>query len=610
MKKIIKQLGPNLKADFLRHIIRSGSYFAEDRQRICLLFILTSLSTLVGILQAWPLAILIDSLVASSPQHPWAHELFLARLPESPLGRIAGLGASALALRLLQEILATGRKLLHSRINCSGVLRLRQDLFRKLQALHLGYHRSQPIGDAIYRLTTDTFGCQEVLGVLINVAFAVVTLVVILVIMVSRNLTLTCIALAVVPWLIWANIRFGRTIKRETVKAKDADSAFMSSVHRSMAAIGLIQAFGREEHEFRRFGHNAQRCVRSWFGIHKQQVGYALTIGAILGLDGALILGYGGYSVYKQNLTPGELMMFMTYLGMMYDPLCQLTGAGMSLQSGLAGARRVFEMLDQQVMVSDTPGALPLPVRPRTLTLKNVSFHYVPGRPILKGITVTIPPGTSVAFVGASGTGKTTLLNLFPRFYDPTGGSIALDGHDLRTVRLKDLRKHIALALQDSIMLPTSIWENIVYGQPSASERQVREAARLAGAAAFIEALPHGYHTEVTEGGQNLSGGQRQRIAIARALLTPAPILVLDEPTSAQDGFHEGILKETLGSLKSKRTVILVSHRMTTVKECDLICVVEEGRIVEMGTHYELLQRRGYYHKLAWNSEKGSQHAA
>ncbi|HWO40654.1 MAG TPA: ABC transporter ATP-binding protein, partial [Candidatus Eisenbacteria bacterium] len=569
---------------------------------------ITSLATFAGLLQAWPLAILIDTLVGSPSDRTLAHRLFLAPLPQSPAGRIAGLALLALALRLIQELLATGRKLLHSRINHKGTLRLRRDLFRKLQVLHVGYHRSRPLADSIYRLTTDTAGCPAVLGVLINVVFAVITLLVILVIMGSRNFVLTTIALAVVPGLVWANLRFGRRFERETKKAKEADTALMAAAQRSIAAIGLVQSFGREDYELHRFGQTAQRCVRSWLGIHRQEVAYGLTIGAILGINGALILAYGGYAVYSQHLTPGELMIFMSYLSLIYDPLCQLTGAGVHLRAGLAGAERVFEVLDQGVSVADRRGALPLPLKPRALVLKNVSFHYAGGRTVLKGVTITIPPGTAAAFVGASGAGKTTLLNLIPRFYDPTGGVVALDDHDLRTVRLKDVRRHIALALQDSIILPTTIWENIAYGHPEASASEIREAARLAGAASFIEALPQGYETELGEGGHNLSGGQRQRIAVARALLTHAPILVLDEPTSALDSLHENILKEALASLRGKRTIILVSHRITTVQDCDMICVIADGRIAESGSHDELLRRCGHYYKLAWAT--GSQNAA
>jgi ABC-type multidrug transport system fused ATPase/permease subunit len=289
----------------------------------------------------------------------------------------------------------------------------------------------------------------------------------------------------------------------------------------------------------------------------------------------------------------------MGYLGMLYDPLCKLSGSGAGLQIGLASVERVFEVLDGTSEIIERSDALPLARRARTLTLEQVGFQYSPGRQILHGLNARIEPGEMVAFVGPSGAGKSTLLNLLPRFYDVSQGAIKLDGHDIRNVKLRDLRKQVAIVSQESIMLPTTIAENIAYGRAGAMLSEIQSAAALAGASGFIEELPAQYATMLNEGGQNLSGGQRQRIAIARALLTESPFIVLDEPTSALDPLNEQLVTEMLERLKGRRTVLLVTHRLSSVVHCDQIFVLHQGRIVEQGTHEELLMAEGHYAAMA-----------
>ncbi len=598
----------------LRLYLRALSYFRPDRSLVLLWMLLIGLSTAVGLLAAWPMAILVDSVLSVSPAPPGAiHRLFLGPLPSTRLGQIVGLAVIGLALKLTLDLLTAAQSFVSNQVNYNGLMRVRCDLYRKLQALNLGYHRSQPQGDAIYRLSSDTYGCQNILNVLVSTVVAGITLTVMAVVLGSRSVMLTVLALSIAPLLAVANVVFGRRLKARSLECKERDSAFTSAVQQSMSCIGLVQAFGREAEEFNRFHGTIRETIRAWWALNRQQIAYSLIVGCLFGVGGAVIFGYGGYLVYRDQflqprpggLTVGDLMVFTAYLGLLWGPLCTLTGFAANVQGGVAGAQRVFEILDRDPIITDSPGATPLPRQPRAVDFKNVGFRYVgddaarSGKMVLQDVSVRIEPGQLVAFVGSSGGGKSTLLNLLPRFYDPTEGQILFDGIDARTVRLKDLRRHVALVLQESVILPTTIAENIAYGRPDATREQIHEAARLAGAAEFIEQLPHGYDTRIAEGGVNLSGGQRQRISIARALMTEAPFVVLDEPTSALDPHHEKLVTEALRSIKGTRTVVLVSHRLSTVADCDQIFVMDGGRIIERGTHEQLLALRGAYYRMA-----------
>ncbi|MDB5037677.1 MAG: transporter family carbohydrate exporter [Bacteriovoracaceae bacterium] len=592
----------------MRFYYRALSYFRQDSGLIILLLILTALITASGLLIAWPLAILVDSVLAPVPKSDWIHRVFLALLPENnKMMQIIGLALMGLLLKFAQDIFTSIRTLVNNEINYNGLLRVRCDLFKKLQSLSLGYHNSQPEGDSIFRLSTDTYGCQAILSVVVSTLVACLTLIAMICILLSRSTPLTLLALAVVPPLFFANVWFEKRLKRKSTRAKQVDSEFMTKVQRSISSMGLIQAFGQEKQDFEHFHKTATNNLKAWWHLNREEVLYTLTVGVIFGFGAAIIFGYGGYLVYQNQfvsphtggLTIGDLMIFLSYLTLLWDPICKLTGASTSMHSGRAGCERVFEVLDRDSAIVDSPNAVSLAQMPRTLKLNELSFGYQSNRPILKDLNLEIKPGEMVAFVGSSGVGKSTLINLLPRFYDPTSGSIHLDGHDMRDIKIADLRRHIALVLQENIILPASIAENIAYGRPSASLDEIKNAAVLAGAADFIETLPHGYFTQITERGHNLSGGQKQRISIARALLTEAPIIILDEPTSALDPHHESVITETLHALKGKRTIIVVSHRLSTILDADKIYMMMGGKIIESGTHDELLSQRGFYYAMA-----------
>jgi ABC-type multidrug transport system fused ATPase/permease subunit len=579
---------------------RALSYFRDDLRRIILHLVSIVLQTVVGLLQPFPLAILIDSVVAAAPSDHWIHRLFFKLVPtNNRLIQIIALAGATLLLRLFQELLSMYQTLLRIRIGYAGLMRVRCDLFRKLQALSASYHKSQPQGDAIYRVSYDTFGFQTMLSVATGVLLNALTLVMMGWVMLSMNWKLTLVALSIAPLLFWTIKKYGKVLEEKSTAAHEKDTELTTALQRSVATIGLMQAFGREADEYARFHNTARNSVEIWLKLHWEEVVYWLLVGMIFALGGAMIFGYGGYLIYKGVFSVGALYVFLAYLTRLYEPLSALSGTGASAAGGMAGVKRVFEVLDLEPVIRDAPDAISLPRQPRVLELDHVGFEYRSGEPVVEEVCALISPGEMVAFVGTSGVGKTTLLSLLPRFYDPTSGAVRLDGHDLRKIKLRDLRQHIAVVVQENVILPTSVAENIAYGRPDATDEQVRRAAELAGAAAFIEKLPEKYETQVSESGQNLSGGQRQRIAIARALLTEAPIMILDEPTSALDPQHEQLIIETLRGLKRQRTIIVVSHRLSTVADCDTIYVMDGGRIIERGSHAQLLARRGLYYQMA-----------
>jgi ATP-binding cassette subfamily B protein len=383
-----------------------------------------------------------------------------------------------------------------------------------------------------------------------------------------------------------------------------------------MARVPLSQAFRREPCEFRRFDEAVSRSVKAVLRLNWQEQLYPLARDTILSVGSAIILGYGGWLVYRDQflapvpdgMTVGALIVFMDYLRKLWDPLKWLAEFFSKIRTFEAAARRVFFVLDAPEAIRDKPNARPLAPRPRRLAFDHMSFGYEPGRLVLSDISATIAPGEMTAFVGPSGTGKSSLLKLMLRFHDPSSGAVRLDGVDVRDVRLADLRAHFAFVTQDNLMLPTTVAENIAYGRPAAAHDEIEAAATLAGAADFVADLPNGFDTILSEGGANLSGGQRQRIAIARALISEAPFLVLDEPTSALDPQNEQMLIETLHRLKRRRTVLLVTHRLHSVVDCDRIFVMDAGRIVERGRHEQLLAQGGAYAAL-WRGERTDRHA-
>jgi ATP-binding cassette subfamily B protein/subfamily B ATP-binding cassette protein MsbA len=430
---------------------------------------------------------------------------------------------------------------------------------------------------------------------LLPVLTSTCSLVAMFVILWRLDWVLTLLALAVVPYLIWVLRRYARPMLERSHHQQEVEGQMYGVVEQTLSAVWVIQAFGREAAADRRFRQSTDDALKAALDTTAVQLWFKVLTGLAVAAGTAAVLWVGAGHALDGRLTVGSILVFLSYLGSLYGPLEALMYTSSTIQGAAGSARRVLEVLETECEVVDRPGAVPLPPVTGHVRLENVAFGYEPGRAVLDGVSLEVLPGETVAVVGLTGAGKTTLVSLVPRFFDPWQGRVLIDGHDVRDVQLRSLRSQVAVVPQEPFLFPRTIAENIAYGRPDASRQEIEAAARAANAHAFIERLPDGYDTQVGERGATLSGGERQRISIARALLKSAPILLLDEPTSALDAETERLLLEALGRLLKGRTALIIAHRLSTVRHADRVVVVHDGKASENGTHDELLAAGGLY---------------
>lgn len=490
-------------------------------------------------------------------------------------------------------------------IGLRALLRLRTEVFARLQYLPLKFHDYRRSGDSSFRVAYDTQAIQTFFNRgFVSIVSSGLMLLGFLWAMWAKSPFLTLVSFSVIPFLLASIYFFAHRVRRDSTDVQVRESAILSRVTEALSAIRIVHAFGREASEISRFEKDAEGSLFANRRLTVTQVSSSLVIGLITTMGTAGLIYFGAGEVAAGHLKSGDLLVFITYLTMFYQPLEQLSYTVWAMEGAAAGATRVFEVLDTRDEVPDAPDAQAFKPGKGRIELEGVTFAYEKERPVLQGISLVIEPGQTVALVGGTGAGKTTILSMVPRFYDPDGGVVKIDGQDLKTVTKKSLRENLSIVLQDTLLLNGSIRDNITYSRPGATQAEVEAAARAAQADGFIATLPQGYDTEVGERGVRLSGGQRQRIGIARAFLRNAPILLLDEPTSALDLKTEAELMGALKALMANPTTLIVTHRLGTVHEVDKIFVLENGKIVESGTGPELLERKGLYHSL-WNASKG-----
>jgi ATP-binding cassette subfamily B protein len=550
------------------------------------------------LLQPWPLKVVFDNVLqAHSPStHGWLNHQIQMLVGSDHLGALRLAAVAALVIAVIGALCSFAEKYLTTSVGQWVMHDLRRTLYAHVQRLSLSYHEHKQTGDLISRVTSDIDAIQSfitsgLLGALVDT----LTLVGMVAVMFYINWRFTLIALSVAPVLFAVVFSYTRRIKKASREVRKKEGEIVSVIQEVLTSIRVVKAFGREEYEQRRLEEESMESVEIALRARGMKAKLSPLVEIIVAVGTAMVLWFGARMVLSGGLSSGSLIVFIFYLGKMYKPMQDLSKMTDSYAKAAVGYERIMEVLETSYETRDLPGARPAPPFRGRIEFENVSFNYEPGVPVIRNVSLRIEPGQTAALVGPTGAGKTTIISLIPRFYDPCSGRVKIDGRDVRSFTQKSLRHQISFVLQETLLFHGPVWYNIAYGKPSARSAEIQRAAELANAHEFIEKLPQGYNTMVGERGATLSGGQRQRIAIARAVIRDSPILILDEPTTGLDAASEKLVNEALERLMDGKTCVVIAHRLSTIRRAAVIFVVQDGAIAESGQHGDLVKSGGIY---------------